>query len=1324
MKIKYLIIVGFIFFLFSGASGSYIIQDDDTWGIEVEVAPPAPVYNYSIENNGSWGIEVEVAPPASISYQVVTSSNWGIEQKIEYYVYTDYSDYWLMYYNGSAPIIVKGNASISDGEVNVSESVDSFSCYIYHPNGNSMDWTIETVPDIGSNYSSDFNGTIATDLSFSSGENTYIIYVNATDGFYSDNETFTFISEASAPEVHTLEASAVNATSAILNGYLNATGNGTCTVWFEYGATISYGNNTNIKYQNTTGKFSTTDQSLNMTLRPDESGALTQIGYEDPSGSSHYTLVDDVVSDDMTTVVYEVPDTWTGHPYATDLYTASIDSYNVNDVINNVTIYNYVYGSSGGYRYYRTALRSESTTEYGSIMTPGSGWHLISTKYEHNPVTASAWNWTQIENLQIGTSITGEHNENGICTMVYAVVNSSSNVQDLNLNPSTTYHYRSVVQNNNSTVYGNHKTFTTLSDAINNFTAINYNSTSINLTWDATTGADSVYIIYKKSSPPTSINDGFLLVNESINITYNHTGLGFGSHYYYRSYAWNTTTGFGGYSTSDNYTNPGPPLSITDIGSSLITIDVQWYGGTNATNTVVFKNSSGETYPSRFNGTECSNKTNNPTPTTDTIGGLVANTTYYFTAYSFNPLSGLWSETNISFSASTSEEAGQPSNFVATPHNHSVMNLSWTKANPTGKTILVRKTGSYPTNVNDGSQIYNGTSNRYQDTDLSPATIYYYRAWGYHSEEVSDGYASAMNYTLPEPPQDLIGTLSGTTLDVEWTIGEGATRTIISMNLSGYQSDPTYSDDVQYNGTSNSTVINGVNDINYIAGWSYVFLNGDHVYSKRQLLRWGGLEVNVYKETNPTIEIENYTVFITNQDGSETYLNNSATNPFRISVDDVPHGQDIAIQISKEGYHTRTKYYDLYENFWYSINFYLPPDTEGGGSTDEDDYIPPSDTEDILKTTSVNITNPSSSVSMTLDCVPNEIVGVYVFNKSIYAGWIEVPETDYSLLDDVLTIDPTVLDDNSTMAKAQYYCSNNESYASHYIIQVEDEVANRIEDVKIQIKRYINTTGVYDTVYILYTDANGEASVWLIPGVIYKVTLSKNGYTTISGDDYEPPIINYVEDAIKLYRMYHEIDDDDFLIFDDYITFNATINDTGTIKVCYDDQLLGTIDTDIYVYEQYNQSKTLIDHNHSTSDSFCYYINNGNTSRVYILYLYYNNSNDYNADPPIIIYIYPSNYTHGKTTIYTQESIDYYLTRTLGHNPLGWGNSIAVVIALIVLCSFSPFHAGTAIIGAGSSLVAVELIFIFNNLVLVAIIPLIITIGVFYIITVRPEAHI
>ncbi len=114
------------------------------------------------------------------------------------------------------------------------------------------------------------------------------------------------------------------------------------------------------------------------------------------------------------------------------------------------------------------------------------------------------------------------------------------------------------------------------------------------------------------------------------------------------------------------------------------------------------------------------------------------------------------------------------SSFTATPGD-SQISLSWT--NPggdfTGVRIL-RKTGSYPADYNDGTMIYDSNGTSYVDTGLTNGITYYYRAF---SHDAVLNYSSGVQ--ISAAPQDGIApgqitTLSATSLNsssirLNWT---------------------------------------------------------------------------------------------------------------------------------------------------------------------------------------------------------------------------------------------------------------------------------------------------------------------------------------------------------------------------------------------------------------------------------------------------------------------------------------------------------------------------------------------------------------------------
>ena len=87
----------------------------------------------------------------------------------------------------------------------------------------------------------------------------------------------------------------------------------------------------------------------------------------------------------------------------------------------------------------------------------------------------------------------------------------------------------------------------------------------------------------------------------------------------------------------------------------------------------------------------------------------------------------------------TPQLCGQVENFKAGLGNLSVI-LSWTapsldEDNSFVGARIVRKTGSAPTGIYDGTVVYEGTALTYTDTGLTAGTTYYYRAFAYNAKK-------------------------------------------------------------------------------------------------------------------------------------------------------------------------------------------------------------------------------------------------------------------------------------------------------------------------------------------------------------------------------------------------------------------------------------------------------------------------------------------------------------------------------------------------------------------------------------------------------------
>lgn len=142
----------------------------------------------------------------------------------------------------------------------------------------------------------------------------------------------------------------------------------------------------------------------------------------------------------------------------------------------------------------------------------------------------------------------------------------------------------------------------------------------------------------------------------------------------------------------------------------------------------------------------------------------------------------------------TPQLCGQVENFKVAAGNLSAI-LSWTAPSPDEDNSfvgarIVRKTGSAPTGINDGTVVYEGTALTYTDTGLTAGTTYYYRAFAYNSKKkyqtayrVASLTAIALNSNFASNTWDTIiaACQSGNVPDT-WVAGDSKTMTIDGVN--------------------------------------------------------------------------------------------------------------------------------------------------------------------------------------------------------------------------------------------------------------------------------------------------------------------------------------------------------------------------------------------------------------------------------------------------------------------------------------------------------------------------------------------------------------
>ena len=148
----------------------------------------------------------------------------------------------------------------------------------------------------------------------------------------------------------------------------------------------------------------------------------------------------------------------------------------------------------------------------------------------------------------------------------------------------------------------------------------------------------------------------------------------------------------------------------------------------------------------------------------------------------------------------TPQLCGQVENFKVIPGTTALTAaLSWTAPNPDEDNSfvgarIVRKIGSAPTGINDGTVVYEGTALTYTDTGLTAGTTYYYRAFAYNAKKRYQTEYRVVSQTAITLGSNLAGNTweqiieacqSGSVPDT-WVAGDSKTMTIDGVN---YQFD-------------------------------------------------------------------------------------------------------------------------------------------------------------------------------------------------------------------------------------------------------------------------------------------------------------------------------------------------------------------------------------------------------------------------------------------------------------------------------------------------------------------------------------------------------
>lgn len=361
------------------------------------------------------------------------------------------------------------------------------------------------------------------------------------------------------------------------------------------------------------------------------------------------------------------------------------------------------------------------------------------------------------------------------------------------LTQGTTYHYRvSSKDAYGQTAVSADFTFKTVADTVppanpTNLTAVPGNK-QVSLTWTNPTDADfqGVVLVRSMTGFPTSPTDG-LTVYTGKATSYKDNNVSNGILYYYTLFAYdevpNYSSGVVASATPVGPLPTQPPGNVTNLtatpGDSQVTLN--WTNPTDASFTgtlIVRKALSCPTSPA--DGTVVYDGLD----TTRVDTGLNNGTLYCYVAYAHDAVPNYASGVNASATpAAPTVGPGPVTNLVATAGDSQNL-LTWTNPTDAGYagTLIVRKTGGYPTSRTDGTVVFNGLGNNQMDTGLTNNTTYYYAAYAFNSAGLysSPAFASATpQKNAGQPPVACADTDGGLNYYVKGTVTDssGATAT-------------------------------------------------------------------------------------------------------------------------------------------------------------------------------------------------------------------------------------------------------------------------------------------------------------------------------------------------------------------------------------------------------------------------------------------------------------------------------------------------------------------------------------------------------------------
>jgi len=449
----------------------------------------------------------------------------------------------------------------------------------------------------------------------------------------------------------------------------------------------------------------------------------------------------------------------------------------------------------------------------------------------------------------------------------------------------------------------------------------------------------------------------------------------------------------------------GTPVSVIDVEapSDLLAstvnkthINISWTKHVNASTTLIERNTISDW--DLGNGTEIYNDTG--TYYVDNYSGLSCGTIYYYRGFTYNSSQNVWSGSNMSSNITC---PGDPSNIDSVFYT-SAVNFTWTNHSMADATIIVRKDGSFPSSPTDGTEVYNGTNEYYNDSGVISTHFYMLYSWNDTVHQFSDGERGTWggltinvydenttlainNWSLFISNSDKTSTYESLDNNNPFAIDVGALPygddTMFKINATGYNFRIYYMDlavGTQY--TLNAYLPNSSHTESYLLRVTNEYQNP--VVDAR---------VSILRYINDTVEYENISILLTDGSGycpavwlipNEDYAAHITASSYNTEVFDffpipITYVEDryftFQLDFTETGYQNETMYDETI-----TFNGYISGTTL---------YINYSDTSSLTTNTAVNIYEyNSSNATVVLFCTEDSRTGDHSFQitKTITSG--------------------------------------------------------------------------------------------------------------------------------------------------------------------------------------------------------------------------------------------------------------------------------------------------------------------------------------------------